>query len=456
MGISMFARSIIAFSIISFGISAYASNDMPQINASLQNALNNSEALQAEIENIKSVKEEINIARTSMEWSASLSSYINRGERSVNGNGYFDTENENLSLTIKKPIYDGGEAKADIVLAKLKLDDAILSYRTVEQNVLEGALTAHVNLVTARQRLQVEQTNVERLKQQVSASELRVQLGDSTPTQLALTQSRLARAEASLISAETQLSITQATYNRYFGQIPDRILLPEISDNMPLSAGLAGDIALDYYPSHQQVIVGERLTRFGMDTLIAQIRPQVDFSITGSTTNSNLATSNVDSISAAITLTAPLFPTQAVRSKSKALVADHKSMMLKLSDSEQLTRLNAENTFRQFIAVKSLITANKSERDAAIIFRNGVRKEVEFGLKTLLDLLDAEQDVVNAELSLISTRGDYVLSAYALLASIGKLNAEEFDLMPIFLSVDDLPRYDLPFNGIPPKIIYQD
>ncbi len=93
-------------------------------------------------------------------------------------------------------------------------------------------------------------------------------------------------------------------------------------------------------------------------------------------------------------------------------------MVLKLADMEQVNGLNAENTYRQFLSKDSLIKANQSEYDAAIIFRDGVRKEVEFGLKTLLDLLDAEQDVVNAELNLISSRGDYVLSGILCLLAL--------------------------------------
>lgn len=452
----MFARILTVFGLIGAVSLAYADNETNPIQTYLQQALIKSELLQAEVETIKSVREELIIAGSSMDLTTSLSSYINRGKRSVNGGTSIDTANENLSLTVTKPLYDGGEAKVDRITARLQLDNAILSYRTVEQNVLMNALTAHVNLVTARQRLQVEQSNVERLKQQVSASELRVQLGDTTPTQLALTQSRLARAESSLISAETQLNIASATYRRYFGQIPGQLTLPEVITNQPASAGFAGDLALDNHPGHQQVKVNERLSRFGIDALVTQIRPQIDFSVTGSTTNSNVTTSNVDAVSAAITLTTPLYSTNTSRAKSRALVADHKSMMLRLTDSELVTRLNAENAYRQFIAVKSLIKANQAERDAASLFRDGVKKEVEFGLKTLLDLLDAEQDVVNAELSLISTRGDYVLSGYTLLAHMGQLNAEAFGLIPTFVSVDELPRYDVPYGGFPSQVIYQD
>lgn len=452
----MFARIFKAFCFMGMIIPNYAGADTSTLHASLQHALNHSEAILAEIENIKSAREESIIAGSSMDLSASLSSYVNRGERSIDGDDNIDTENENITLTITKPLYDGGEAKADGIIARLTLENAIYSYRSAEHQLLMDALTAHINLVTARQRLQVETSNVDRLKQQLAASELRVQLGDSTPTQLALTQSRLARAEAAFISAETQLNTASAIYRRYFGELPDHISLPDVISPVPASAGLAGDKALETQPEHQQVKINERLTRFGLNSLISQIRPQIDFNITGSTTNSNVATSNIDSVAASITLTAPLYPTKATRAKSRALVADHKYMVLTLADSEQITRLNAENAYRQFKATSSLITANQSERDAAILFRDGVKKEVEFGLKTLLDLLDAEQDVVNAELSLISTRGDYVLSGYALLASMGQLNAETFGLMPVFVSVDDLPAHNVPFSGIPPKIIYQD
>lgn len=452
----MLSRLLIILCLIGTTLPVYANDDTAVLHSYLQYALDHSEAIEAEIESIKSAKEEAIIANSSMEWSVSLSSYINRGDRSVNDSDYAQTENENLSIVITKPLYDGGEAKADSIIARLTLDNAILSYRQAEQNLLLDALTAHINLVTARQRLQVEQSNVDRLKQQVSASELRVQLGDTTPTQLALTQSRLARAESSFISAETQLNTASATYTRYFGQLPDQLTLPGVIGQIPTSAGLAGDTALDYQPSHQQVKINERLTRFGMDALISNISPQIDFTLTGSTTNSNVSASNVDSVVAQITFSTPLYPTKATRSKSRALVADHQSMVLKLADSEQLTRLNAENTYRQFLSKDSLIKANQSEYDAAIIFRDGVRKEVEFGLKTLLDLLDAEQDVVNAELNLISTRGDYVLSGYVMLASMGQLNAETFGLSPVFVSLDDLPEYELPFSGIPPKVTYQD
>ena len=100
-------------------------------------------------------------------------------------------------------------------------------------------------------------------------------------------------------------------------------------------------------------------------------------------------------------------------------------------------------------------------QDVGVVWRgnsddrhDGVEKEVQFGLKSLLDLLDAQQDVVSAEQSLIKARGDYVLAGYALLMHMGKLNADTFGLTPAFVSVDALPIHDIPFSGIIPRVTY--
>ena len=424
----------------------------------LQTALNSSDAIQAEIENIKSAYQEFGVARATMDLSTSLSASGSVSERSVNDADSYDVDSNNLTLTITKPIYDGGMASSKEQIAQLGLDLAIMSYRDAEQQALLDALTAHVNLVTARQSLSVNQSNVERLQEQVKASTLRVELGESTPTQLALAQSRLARAEAGLISAHASLDDASAAYLRFFhtpaGDALDLPVLPQFDNLLPASAGLAGDVAISQNPTYRQLVISERITRKNMDTLLANVRPNLDFSITGTTTDSNIDASNIDAVTAAITLTTPLYPTSATRAKSRGLVADHQSILRSLADMEQDIRLGAENAYRNFLAASSLIVANETESKAAILFRDGVEKEVQFGLKSLLDLLDAQQDVVSAEQSLIKARGDQVLAGYALLMQMGKLNADTFGLTPAFVSVEALPIHDLPIGGIIPKVIY--
>lgn len=448
-------RSLSAIVFVTFFALPASADDF---SASLQSALNSSDAIQAEIENIKSAYQEFGVARVSMELSTSLSASGSVSERSVNEADSYNIDSNNLSLTITKPIYDGGVASSREHIANLGLDLAIMSYRGVEQEVILDALTAHINLVTARQSLSVNQSNVERLQEQVKASALRLELGESTPTQLALTQSRLARAEAGLISAQASLDAANASYLRFFhapaeGNF-DLPLLPQFYDFLPASAGLAGDVAIAHNPTYRQSAINERIARQNMDALLANVRPNVDFSITGTTTDSNIDASNIDAVTASITLTTPLYPTGATRAKSRGLVSDHQSVLRRLSDLEQDIRLNTENAYRNFLAASSLIIANETEREAAILFRDGVEKEVQYGLKSVLDLLDAQQDVVSAEQSLIKARGDHVLAGYALLMQMGKLNADTFGITPAFVTVDALPTHDIPFSGIIPKVTY--
>ena len=451
----MVIKRLTAIVLVTIFSSSVSADDF---SARLQNAVNSSDAIQAEIENIKSAYQEFGVARATMDLNSSLSASGSVSERSINNADAYDVDSNNLTLTITKPIYDGGMASSKELVAELGLDLAILSYRSVEQQAILDALSAHVNLVTARQSLSVNQSNVGRLQEQVKASTLRVELGESTPTQLALAQSRLARAEAGLISAQANLDDANAAYLRYF-HVPaednlDLPVLPQFDNLLPASAGLAGDVAIAYNPSYRQLVINERISRQNMDVLLANVRPNVDFSITGTTTDSNIDASNVDAVTASITLTTPLYPTSATRAKSRGLVADHQSVLRSLVDMEQDIRLSTENAYRNFLAASSLIVANEKETTATILFRDGVEKEVQYGLKSLLDLLDAQQDVVNAEQSLIKARGDHVLAGYALLMQMGKLNADTFGLTPAFVTVEALPIHDLPFSGIIPKVTY--
>ena len=455
----MMKKKLSAIVLATMFVSPVFADDLADdLSGRLQSAINSSDAIQAEIENIKSAYQEFGVARATMDLSTSLSASNSTSERSINDADSYDIENNNLTLTITKPIYDGGMASSKENIAELGLDLAIMSYRSAEQQAILDALTAHVNLVSARQSLSVNQSNVERLQEQVKASTLRLELGESTPTQLALAQSRLARAEAGLILAQASLDDANAAYLRYFHAPADMKLdlpiLPQMDQFFPASAGLAGDVAISYNPAYRQLVINERITRKNMDTLLANVRPNVDFSISGTTTDSNIDTSNIDAVTASITLTTPLYPTSATRAKSRGLVADHQSILRSLADMEQDIRLGAENAYRNFLAASSLINANETESEAAILFRDGVEKEVQFGLKSLLDLLDAQQDVVSAEQSLIKARGDYVLAGYALLMHMGKLNADTFGLTPAFVSVDALPIHDIPFSGIIPRVTY--
>ena len=425
----------------------------------LEQALHKNAAVQASIEGIKSAYENIAVAGATLEWSSSLRASSSVEERRIDSAPNIYQEDNDLTLTLTKPLYDGGQAKAQTRIAQIQLNQAIMGYRAAEQDLLNQALTALVNRTTAAQSLVVSQANVERLGAQVKASQLRLDIGDGTPTQLALATSRLARAEAALISTETRLATAEANLRRYFDTpLPSLTTLPTplASDEVPPSAGATADKALTHNPDYLHQSFNTRIARYNMDRLLASLRPQLELELSGRTADSNIDSSRQDALSASITLRTPLYATPASRARSRGLVAEHQAALQQLVNSQDALRISAETAWRDYRTAASLITASAAEAHAATLFRDGVEVEVEFGLKSLLDLLDAEQDMVAAELRLIEARGNYLLAGYGLLKAIGGLNAARFGIAPAFTDLETLPAHDLPFKGIIPRVTYSE
>ena len=421
----------------------------------LNKAIIQSEKVQAARQSYLSAKEDVIIANQPSEWTATLSGGHKYAETSTNGADYAESNNANLEVTVKRKLFDGGLSSAQENVAMLQLDIANAQINMAEEDVLVAAIEAYTGLVTARDQFRISTTNVERLNEHLRAAEIQLEVGESTPTELAGTAARLARAEASLIQSETALANALATYESLIGTAPSGLLLPEISADLPSSAAQAGDIAIKNKSSHHISILTERITRKNMDVLVAQVKPNVDLSLKGSTTENTLDTRDNEEFSASVNFTMPLYPSSSVRAKSRSVVADHRQSLFNLRDNQRSTRLLAENAFRQFKASQIVIKAYEAEKDAAIAVRNGTQQEVQFGDKTLLDQLDAEQDVVLAELNLLIAKRDLINASYQLKSAIGLLTTSHLGLEG-FGAIADEPAIVSPLKGPYPVLDYDE
>ena len=395
---------------------------------SLERAMENSRAISAARLSLRAALEELPLARQTMNMSTELSVSGASSETSTNDSDFTEANNSSLSVTLKKPLYDGGIADAELLVRQLAVERARTNLDLEEQAVLLDAIDAYVSLVVARDRVALEQANERRLQEYLKATELRINLGEATPTDLAATRAQLARAKASLITARTSLANAEETFKLKMDMPLGDLILPVIPADLPGTAGAAGDAALQNNHAHALVYLAERNERRLMDVLVANIRPKLDFSLTGKSTESNIETRVTDEVAANVTLSMPLFPNNTVRARARSRVATHRAAMLNLIDSVRNSRLAAENAYRNYDAASQVIDAYSAELEAAILLRDGTNSEVEFGLKTVLDLLDAEQDVVNARVNLLDANRSRVMAAYQLMASVGALSAETLGL----------------------------
>lgn len=475
---------------------------------SLQHALDNSDTLRGQVETIQSAREGLITARASQEWTTRLTASDTRARIDTNRQQDIIDDSNSVSVIITKPLYDGGLGRANFNVAELQLEAAVHGYQAGEQGVLLGASEAYVDVAAGRLRLEVAEANVGRLRQHEAASRLRVEVGDATPTQLALAQSRLARAEASQISAENDLINAQARYEVIFAQPPPRnIRLPDLATLLPKFASsdtpsvfstpraslasldetiivhptprgsslsdlsdLSDDAtpapilaititeavgtALENHPDHKIAVINEQLALRGLDALTAQVRPTIDLNLMATSTDTYHAAQQSERMSAQVTFSTPILPRRSVRAAGRQAVATHKGSAHRLAEVRDTTRLTAEVAYRGYRTATSIITASRAEREAGNLFRDGVQREVDFGVSSLLDLLDAEQDAMLGELNLINARRDLVLAGLRLLAAMGQLTAQQLNLTPVFAVLDDLERYDVPVGGYPPRVRY--
>jgi outer membrane protein len=412
-----------------------AAADVLQIE--LTKALEGSDSIAAARQNLRAAVERIGVAKGTLALQSTLSVSGESAQSSANDGDVDNTEQTDVILSVKKPLYDGGVAGAETHSAMLDIERARIRLQQVEQAVLQEALAAFINLVAARDRVGLEEANISRLEEYLRVTQIRLDVGEATPTDLSATKARFARARASLITAQSDLETAAEGYKTLMGVPPLQLSLPPLPENIPETVIAVGDAALSTGLSHRLARIDEKQALASLEKLTAQVRPTLDAELRGKSTEANLDTRDSEEVSVNLTFSMPIFPNSAVRAAGRAAVADHRASVFSERDSARTVRLDAENALRRFLAQNAVIEAHEAELEAAMLFRDGTKSEADFGLKTVLDVLDAEQDVVSAEVSLLFARRDRINASYAVLASIGKLTAETLAISGDALSPDE-------------------
>lgn len=421
----------------------------------LEKALRTSDKIASAQQAYLSAREDVTLAKAGREWTSRLAFDNRWANRKVDGGDYNRNDSQNLTLNVEKKFYDGGVGSAQQTVAMISLNLAIQQINMTEQNVLLEAIRTYTGLAQAYDRVAINRANLNRLDEYLKAAQLQLDLGEITPTDFAGSRARYARAHAGLIQAEAELISQEARYRAIFGTIPSQLSLPEVSFKDPLTAAAAGDRALTDHPTYLIAQLQEQIARKSMDVLVAGIRPNLDLTLSSRATDTQSEAMDSVDHSATLTFSMPLLPSRSVYSKSRGAVADHREALFAQKDSRTATRLAAENAFRLYESTQAVIAAYQAEYDAAIIFRDGIRQEVQFGEKTILDQLDAEQDLVTAELNLLIAKHDRLDAIFTLMATMGILTAQTLGLDGIDAPADIEPP-ESPIVGILPVIDYSE
>jgi outer membrane protein len=302
--------------------------------------------------------------------------------------------------------------------------------RVTEQQVLLDAATAYMNLLLAQATLDLQHRNVEVLTEQLKQTRDRFNVGEVTRTDVAQAESRLAAGRSQLLAAQSTFVTAEANYRRVIGVDPGR-LAPGTPVDRLSPANLAGAVTegQTQSPSVLAAAYGVDIAELAVKVSEGALYPNLALSANvGKNWDPTFQTNKQTQAAIVGTLTVPIYQggsEYSVIRQSKETLGQQR---LSLDLNRDQARATVVQSWGQLDAAKAEIESTTAQVNAAEIALNGVREEARVGQRTTLDVLNAQQELVNARVALVTAQHDRVVASYTLLAAVGALSMQKLGL----------------------------
>ena len=386
-------------------------------------------------------------AQVTAQWAETQTPVAGRG-RDLTGDGVPDSFGDGGvvrsnrgtgGLSFTQPIWTGGRVAASVNAANADVLAGRENLRRIEAQVLASVIQAYADTRRDQEALRIRQENVAVLTRQLEESQARFDVGEVTRTDVAQSQARLAQAQALLQQAVAQLAITRATYASVVGQNPGELAPePSLAHLLPDDPDEAYRIAEQYNPqlraqqytemASRARVAGARAER--MPTVSAQFGVQHNGLIDPFDPRENFGRS----MSAQITAQMPLFQGGLINSRIRQAVERNNADRITVEGVRRNVLQNVTQFWSQLIAARANIASSEEQVRAARIAAEGTREEQKVGLRTTIDVLNAEQELRQAELNQVSSRRDEYVAAASVLATMGRLEGK--NLVPAIEQYD--------------------
>ncbi len=361
------------------------------------------------------------------------------GDREIGlGTGFVprDINSDNYSINIDQNLFNGFQdynARKQAVRTVRASREQLVS---VEQQVLLDGVTAYMNVLRDDAVVELNQNNIQVLERQLQASRDRFRVGEVTRTDVAQSEARLEGAKSTLLSAEATLAGSRALYQRVIGRPPATLETPSERPVIPDSLDAAVEIAVAESPGVKAARFNEEAARYAVNSAKGSLLPSVGFragynrneGITSDPTGS----STIDVIdtqkSVTVQISVPLYNGGARHSGVRRAKQVRSQRMMEIYQAERVAQENVLVTWDNYRASKGQILSTEAQVRANEIALEGVRQEAFVGSRTTLDVLNAEQELLNARVSLVRAQRNESVAAYNLVASLGRLTARDIGL----------------------------
>ncbi len=338
-------------------------------------------------------------------------------------NGRFAT------LTVNQPLFRGGKTVSETKAAQANIQAQRAALSDTEQSVLLAAVTSYADLVQNIAIADARRNNVRVLIQQLDATRERFRVGELTITDVSQAEARLEGARADLVQAEAQVRIAEAAFQRAIGQKPGRLGEMPLIGGLPVSEEEAISLAMDMGPRAVTAQYRISAASYGVNTAVGDLLPQVNLvGVVQQQFDLQVPNDRYYTYGVRLQATVPIYQNGTEWSRirqAKELVAQRRNEL----DSARRTQAeNVIRAWRQLDSSRSRVTSFEAQVRANEVALNGVRQEALVGSRTTLDVLNAEQELLNAQVNLVQARRDTQVAYYGVLAGIGRLTARSMAL----------------------------
>jgi len=383
---------------------------------------------------LRAADEDVAIAmaalRPIINWSGSVSQNFSRSANAATGGAGVNSNSTaaTIGVSAELVLYDFGQSQFAIEAAK----ETVLATRerliSVEQNVLLRAIAAFMNVRRSIEVVALRRNNVRVITQELRAARDRFEVGEITRTDVALAEARLAAARSALAAAEGDYIQATEEYRAAVGRKPGQLVPPRGLPRTASSVEEGKRIAVRTHPDLKAAQHDVAAADLNIARAEAAVKPRVtlggQLSVTENFNSSNFSRGGSVSLGAS----GPIYQGGRLSALQRQAMARRDATRSGLHVTRHQIEQNVGNAFALLrVASASRDASERQIRAARVAFR-GVREEASVGSRTTLDVLNAEQELLDAQASLISVQTDEFIAAYQALAAMGLLTARHLDL----------------------------
>ena len=334
------------------------------------------------------------------------------------------------SLTVSQTLYNGQQTANRTRAAESQVSGAREALRVLEQGVLLSAATIYMDYLRDSAIVEVQKSNVRVLEQTLKQTRDRFNVGEVTRTDVAQSEAQLAAGKTQLLAAEATLTTTRANFRRIIGNEPQALAPGSPVDRfLPGTLPGAVDLSLVENPNVTAAM-------YGIDVNYLQVKINEGALLPTVTLAANVSQSYEQTMtfyrqfgaSAVAQLAVPIYNGGAEYSLIRQSKENLAQQRLNLEQTRDSTRANTVTAWGQLVAGKASVASAQAQVTASEIALNGVREEAKAGQRTTLDVLNAQQALVNARVALVTAQHDRVVASYGVLAAVGRLSPQVLNL----------------------------